>query len=665
MSTRNKPRGGRPSATKISYWLNQLPQFDPAHYQTEEEYTNVFKGAFPKTWGKVTHEIKRLVSDYYGCFSEGCTDNDKQRFHEKYGRVESVPFHEPERPRQNALKQAGEEILQSRGNVEPALQGSNAWAVAGLDVTEKEKAAQRKRSLEMDLGDNDQPDEKLAKKSRPMKQFQSEESKMMGGSGTAKDYPSEKDEQESKKSDDEVYYQEHQNAFNYIMYNKLVANQYMEALKNYNGGRYGPPTRDDWISANPGDKTFNYIDRVKALEKEFDKMVGEDGAFGKMTKLDETYGIQRKSGFEKIDQQLLADYVDALETSSNTKYNHQKTGALYPRMVGINQKDFIDRHGQEVYDQLQRLATAVNPNLSDSNADITQGGLQDQLSKMIEVRKRMKLNPLPGELGPGDAPNADKEKADAASMGTMPYTMDAEGKIVTEDPDKAYFNKKAKTVMTIAGHEFDDPINTIRPDYGLAGAESVVPNAKKQAKSDIIYDMFSVVPPGFGNGDTNKLFLQQQSWDKYVKFGGKLYGPNKFDGPTAGIRPMPYEWQNIKAQDFINRHTQSFNARYDTALRTAEMHARTEQPANALPSDYAARTPLSSKKLPRASLSALMPVIQNQATFKPAFDRPGFQRRDLFKRSYDPVRHPMAPSNDPNGIGQHLPYGLAFKEILQ
>lgn len=212
----------------------------------------------------------------------------------------------------------------------------------------------------------------------------------------------------------------------------------------------------------------------------------------------------------------------------------------------------------------------------------------------------------------------------------------------------------------------DTATPSMRPQYGMEGASSVVPSTAKQLASDLGFDMFSWVNRGFGNGSDNKLFLQQEAHDKLVRYAGDMYGPGAHPGPVAGIAPMPMAWAPVKSSEFINHTHKTFNRKNKLCMNVYNSMAPQNGTALALPDDIGSQHMFSSQELPRKMSSPLEPVYNNYSVFRPVRDGPGMDRSSKMARSlHDPVRDPYNENTDTqNGI-PHLPRRLGIQELLR
>lgn len=615
----NRKKGGRPSIKLVGYWLNQLPQFDPKRYQTEEQYHNVFAESFPKTWGRVRQNIKLLVTDYFNSYGPNGNETTKKEFDAKYRTppANAVPHVQNQAASSNAIADAMKDVAIAR-NQQPMANSTGQFATDAIEAEPESESERRRMELQADLGGG-LLKQKMQKQSNQQKEFQSQvKHNSLDTAEGAQDYREQGLNEAAKKTSEAQEFAKNRRAYEF-MWTRI---EYYKLKKKYN--QRGP------------EYAAKYDKIVQNSKDVFDEFVGKPHAYEEYEGLDKVYGNPNRSLWQNNREKQMYEFYLEKQLDDRSKYSDTVWAtAGFP----LNWNEWIDK-----LDNKMGLSTVWNI---------------DDMQKQKEYLEHITSAGGDSALQlPGSTTGSMEERA-------KPYTLDSEGKIQDDDPDKAYFNKKAKTAITIQGHEFDDPINTIRPDYGLAGAADVVPEPKKQTISDVMFDMFGVVPPGFGNGATNKLFLQQQSWEKFVKYGGKMFGPNTFDGPTCGVKPMPPQWTRLKSDAFIEQNRKSFNSLHDMAINTAQRHSVTEQPAGALPIDYGLNSTLSSKKLPRSRASVLMPVISNRAAFQPAFDPPAFQRTEKRRKLFDPVRHPNMSASSYQNNGIRMPLSLARREILQ
>lgn len=612
-----------------TYWLNQLDQFDPKMYQTEQQYYNVFEGAFPKTWGKVKPPIKDMISEFYNAYGETGSEDTRKQFDSKYKTDPSMAVPHKEDPSQTkaAVQDAVTEVQVGRGEIQqtPAVP---SFALASLGDSKKQNQARRQKDLMADLDgakgeaakqkaefESAGPEGKLENTLYEEEQRGARTTKESVSKGGAKANPDEAADTRQNLGSKTA-------AFLFADRNIQIISMILDGV-----GR-----GDHKI------KEYGLLEQMRErYAQEYNKIVGEPGAYRKNRDIEDKDGRrQARLAKERPSDRVMERLVFAISNEGSNgrlqKYDYTKGVS---QMIKRSWLGLTDKYGTE---------SIFNPS----------GETQDSI--MEELDEAFKYS----DAGQTE----DTHTPEDAIQAERPITTE-QGEVMTEDPDRAQFSKKAKMVQKIAGHTFEDPLSSLRPDSGIPGGEKVIPTSQAQRLSDVMFDMFSVVPPGFGNGETNKMFLQQNSWEQFVKHGGNMYGPNAHHGPTAGIHPMPMAWRSVKPQRYIDQQQSTRTRLYDRASDVIRRHAVTEATARALPNDFGPRTSMSDKKLLRSSNSVFVPVIHNRATFVPVFDKPAFQRKEKRRKLYDPVRHPDAVSRDPEGIGQHLPYGLAFGEILR
>ena len=114
---------------------------------------------------------------------------------------------------------------------------------------------------------------------------------------------------------------------------------------------------------------------------------------------------------------------------------------------------------------------------------------------------------------------------------------------------------RQKDVVSDYGPEVsnqDRAMGSLRPKFWMAGAEDVIPSKQRQLQSDVLFDMFNVVQPGYGLGADNKLYLENEQNAKFIRNHRPLYAPRKDDGPEMGLHPMPWQFQNIMPPAMID-----------------------------------------------------------------------------------------------------------------
>jgi hypothetical protein len=211
---------------------------------------------------------------------------------------------------------------------------------------------------------------------------------------------------------------------------------------------------------------------------------------------------------------------------------------------------------------------------------------------------------------------------------------------------------------------FDEAEATLRPRYGIAGAGDVIPSTAEQMRSDLEFDLFSVVQPGHGEGVANKQFLYQEARDKHIRFADPLYSPNVWLGPLNTYHPLPWKWESVKDQRDINAYNAQVLARRMSAGNVVRAHG--ESSAGAFGRDVP-QIPVSrsSSGLPREIGSPFEPIIHNRCDWTPNIDPAGYLlgRRGL-KRPYSAWRSPTEREYQPDNGGPTLRKRRALEVIL-
>lgn len=210
---------------------------------------------------------------------------------------------------------------------------------------------------------------------------------------------------------------------------------------------------------------------------------------------------------------------------------------------------------------------------------------------------------------------------------------------------------------------------TLRSSFQLDPlANEVVPAPDKQIQSDVLFDMFSVVQPGFGKGVDNKLVYENEARENAIQFKEPMYLP-RFEHGSADIgiaqHVNPLQWQfqphGVGAQ--IAAHVKQLDA------MRSDMNALLEK-ATAVGADPRTLPGVSnhhpsSQGLPRQQLNVLQPVIDNRSRWNPVIEAPGFA---LNKRGYrhlhSPWMQPFHAEHDPMNSGPHLKKRRSLEVIL-
>ena len=210
----------------------------------------------------------------------------------------------------------------------------------------------------------------------------------------------------------------------------------------------------------------------------------------------------------------------------------------------------------------------------------------------------------------------------------------------------------------------DDGRATLRPYYGIAGPADVIPSGKQQLKSDIQFDMFSVVQPGFGEGVDNRLFQQQEWWHNYYTNLGRKFAPQEWLGPINYAHPMPWQWQSIKNTSDVEKF---YAARRQEAKAALNLLKSMGEGSSSVLGKDTTEVPVSvsDSGLPRDAKCPLEPTYHNRMPFIPVALAPGaeLQKRDWF-RDFAPRRNPNIREREVDSGGPHRKKRRSLEVIL-
>lgn len=200
--------------------------------------------------------------------------------------------------------------------------------------------------------------------------------------------------------------------------------------------------------------------------------------------------------------------------------------------------------------------------------------------------------------------------------------------------------------------------------FGVMPPQTVIPDEEEQLRSDIQFDMFSVVQPGYGEGATNKLFLEQEWWKDQYTTKGRPYTHRPWLGNLNYAHPMPWQWQEIQSEskqaeykrfmEMMRQRDQAYRASRGAASINAFGYDNCEVPVA-----------VSSKGLKRRRESPFEPAIHNRQPFMPVYMEPGvnLRTRDWF-HPYSARRVPWRKEASYDNGMQHLPRRNALEVVL-
>lgn len=209
----------------------------------------------------------------------------------------------------------------------------------------------------------------------------------------------------------------------------------------------------------------------------------------------------------------------------------------------------------------------------------------------------------------------------------------------------------------------DKSKDSLRVQYGISDGDGVVPSKSDQISSDLIFDSFSTVLPGWGLGMTNKMFLMEEQRQKRLIEAAPLAEPRPWIGPIDSSDRMPKQWETT-----ISRYTrkQIYRSQLSGLAKGDVLERRLgEGSLNILGDDAGLLSGMSSKGLPRPRETFMEPVICNSAPWQPVKVPPGIYLNQVQgRRVFDSLRTPnkLRPSIAQSG-GPTFPTWMAYEEI--
>lgn len=165
---------------------------------------------------------------------------------------------------------------------------------------------------------------------------------------------------------------------------------------------------------------------------------------------------------------------------------------------------------------------------------------------------------------------------------------------------------------------------TLRSKLPIAGGEEVQPTPQDNLQSDALFEAFSFVPDGYGQGENNSLHLQNKQNDS-IRFGmEQLSQPRRLEDSN-----MPHhvqsKWLSAMPLQEIERIYVEKVGRHMLEQQTTQMEM--VQPSHVLDNDY--NLVPSYKHLPRVRPSPYQPVVDTMRALLPARDPAGLYMNSL------------------------------------
>ena len=158
---------------------------------------------------------------------------------------------------------------------------------------------------------------------------------------------------------------------------------------------------------------------------------------------------------------------------------------------------------------------------------------------------------------------------------------------------------------------------TLRASFQIAGGEEVRPDFEENLQSDALFEAFSWVPDGYGQGPNNQLHNMNKQNEAF-RFGMAPLSLPRMAVDTNMTHDVPDKWSESMPDNMI---TQLLAEQYGEGILMEEGFLAQEQaPLRVLDNDYN-RFP-SHKNLPRQATgpSPFEPVVDNTELYYPSYD---------------------------------------------
>jgi hypothetical protein len=207
--------------------------------------------------------------------------------------------------------------------------------------------------------------------------------------------------------------------------------------------------------------------------------------------------------------------------------------------------------------------------------------------------------------------------------------------------------------------------NNLRAEFGEASARIVIPAVEKQIESDIRFDMFDMVLPGFGEGSDNKLYLMSERREEAIVHQEPHFFPGDYIGPLNGMSVPPWQLQREMPVSEVKAYSER---KRKAVLEKADVfHAYDDSSTNLLGDDVGYPYSHSASELKRSKRSPLEPVIRTDLDWQHVKNPTGVKLNKLgMRRVHDALREPRNLQVDMAGVGgPRLEHRRSLEVILR
>ena len=184
---------------------------------------------------------------------------------------------------------------------------------------------------------------------------------------------------------------------------------------------------------------------------------------------------------------------------------------------------------------------------------------------------------------------------------------------------------------------------SLRVQFEEARPDDIIPSGREQLLSDVTFDAFDMVAPGFGLGASNKLFVENETRERELRQIRNFF-PRNDPGVPTNVTPPPWQLQEVIPLSLVKTYFDKVDQRMKSVESAIARALETGNAVHTLPAEVKAMP--SSMGLPRVA-SVLEPVKNNIQRWLPAFDPAGvyLNRRGL-RHLHSPVNYPFEPEED-------------------
>jgi hypothetical protein len=244
--------------------------------------------------------------------------------------------------------------------------------------------------------------------------------------------------------------------------------------------------------------------------------------------------------------------------------------------------------------------------------------------------------------------------------------VDSDGKPVTDETTLESITDrfaKGDKVTDVPDHDTSEA--NMRPKYGMETAKNVIPDVEDQLASDIRFDMFDTVNPGFGEGGDNKLFLMEENREAKIVHAKPMFSPGSFIGPINGSGVAPWQLQRVMPDDKVRAYGEykkrSLRMMSDLVIKNGV------ESSGLLGDDVGYPYEHSACELKRRKLSPFEPVIRTDMDWQHVKSATGSELNKLgFRGQTDAYRYPRHLHSNRHGMGGPVyPKRRGLEVILQ